>query len=57
MEHPELIPPDEEQRLEAVRRYAVLDSPPDGAFDRIANLPGWKSAYDLLPDKRLKHYV
>jgi phosphoserine phosphatase RsbU/P len=37
-DHPELIPPDEEQRLEAVRRYAVLDTPPDGAFDRIANL-------------------
>jgi sigma-B regulation protein RsbU (phosphoserine phosphatase) len=38
VEHPELIPPDEEQRLEAVRRYAVLDTPPDGAFDRIAGL-------------------
>jgi phosphoserine phosphatase RsbU/P len=37
-EHPELIPPDEEQRLEAVRRYGVLDTPPDGAFDRIAIL-------------------
>jgi sigma-B regulation protein RsbU (phosphoserine phosphatase) len=37
-EHPELIPPDEEQRLAAVRRYAVLDTPPDGAFDRIAAL-------------------
>jgi glutathione S-transferase len=23
---------------------------------RIAALPGWKSAYDLLPGKRLKHY-
>jgi sigma-B regulation protein RsbU (phosphoserine phosphatase) len=38
MEHPELIPPDEEHRLEAVRRYAVLDTPPDRAFDRIAAL-------------------
>ncbi|HXL41553.1 MAG TPA: GAF domain-containing protein, partial [Actinomycetota bacterium] len=37
-DHPELIPPDEEQRLEAVRRYAVLDAPPDGALDRIATL-------------------
>ena len=26
-------------------------------LDRIAALPGWKSAYDLLPGKRLKHYV
>jgi glutathione S-transferase len=23
---------------------------------RIAELPGWQSAYDLLPGKRLKHY-
>ena len=37
-DHPELIPADEEQRLEAVRRYAVLDTPPDAAFDRIATL-------------------
>lgn len=29
------IPENEEQRLEAVRRYDVLDTPPDGAFDRI----------------------
>jgi sigma-B regulation protein RsbU (phosphoserine phosphatase) len=30
--------PDEEQRLAAVRRYAILDTPPDGAFDRICAL-------------------
>jgi glutathione S-transferase len=24
---------------------------------RIASLPGWKSAYDLLPGRRLKHYA
>lgn len=34
----ELIPDNEEERLEAVRRYAVLDTPPDGAFDRITAL-------------------
>ena len=28
----------EAARLSAVRRYAVLDTPPDGAFDRIAKL-------------------
>lgn len=28
----------EQQRLAAVRRYHVLDSPPDGAFDRVAAL-------------------
>ncbi len=29
------LPENEEARLEAVRRYDVLDTPPDGAFDRI----------------------
>ena len=28
-----------------------------GWLRRIASLPGWKSAYDLLPGQRLKHYV
>ncbi|WP_407148282.1 glutathione S-transferase family protein [Bradyrhizobium sp. ORS 86] len=26
-------------------------------LDRIAALPGWKSAYDLLPGQRLQHYA
>lgn len=26
-------------------------------LDRIAALPGWKSAYDLLPGQRLTHYA
>ena len=34
----ELIPPNEPQRLAAVRRYDILDTPPDGTFDRIAAL-------------------
>ncbi len=29
------LPENEEARLDAVRRYDVLDTPPDGAFDRI----------------------
>jgi signal transduction histidine kinase len=33
-----LIPPNERGRLEAVRRYEILDTPPDGAFDRITAL-------------------
>ncbi|PLW71209.1 SpoIIE family protein phosphatase [Streptomyces sp. SCUT-3] len=33
-----LVPADEEQRLAAVRRYAILDTPPDGAFDRVTAL-------------------
>ena len=32
------IPENEEERLEAVRRYDVLDTPRDGAFDRITRL-------------------
>jgi two-component sensor histidine kinase len=31
----DIIPPNEAQRMAAVRRYDILDTPPDGAFDRI----------------------
>ncbi len=34
----DLIPVDEERRIAAVRRYDVLDTPPDGAFDRVTRL-------------------
>ncbi|MBA3245718.1 MAG: GAF domain-containing protein [Actinobacteria bacterium] len=34
----ELIPANDEERLAAVHRYDVLDTPPDGAFDRITAL-------------------
>jgi len=33
-----IIPPNEQARLAAVRRYGVLDTPPDGSFDRITRL-------------------
>ena len=33
-----LPPPNEAERIAAVRRYDILDSPPDGAFDRITAL-------------------
>ena len=33
-----LRPDDEEGRLAALRRYDILDTPPDGAFDRITSL-------------------
>lgn len=33
-----LIPADEDVRMAAVNRYNILDSPPDGAFDRITKL-------------------
>ena len=33
-----LIPRDEPERLAAVRRYAILDTPADGAFDRFTSL-------------------
>lgn len=31
----DIIPPNEANRIAAVRRYDILDTPPDGAFDRI----------------------
>lgn len=34
----ELADGDERARLDAVRRYAILDTPPDGAFDRVTQL-------------------
>ncbi|HEV2044887.1 MAG TPA: histidine kinase dimerization/phosphoacceptor domain -containing protein, partial [Sphingomicrobium sp.] len=33
-----LIPPSEPERMAAVNRYEVLDTPPDGVFDRITSL-------------------
>ena len=36
--HPSILPPDEDQRIAAVRRYDILDTPPDGMFDRITAL-------------------
>ncbi|MDQ1392043.1 MAG: phosphoserine phosphatase RsbU/P [Acidimicrobiaceae bacterium] len=33
-----LIPPNEAARIDVVRRYEILDTPPDGAFDRITSL-------------------
>lgn len=35
---PAAFPPDEAGRLEAVHRYQILDTPQDGAFDRITAL-------------------
>ena len=32
------VSPSESARLAAVRRYAILDTPPDGAFDRVTRL-------------------
>src|SRR6195952_1725954 len=33
-----IIPASEPQRIAAVKRYDILDTPPDGAFDRITAL-------------------
>jgi len=38
MAEPAPLPPEELMRLAALRRYAVLDTPPEAAFDRIARL-------------------
>ncbi|MDM7990071.1 protein kinase [Arthrobacter sp. zg-Y877] len=35
---PEIIPANEARRMDAVRRYDLLDTPPDGAFDRVTAL-------------------
>src|SRR5437763_533372 len=35
---PAPVLPDEAARLAALRRYAILDTPPDEAFDRVARL-------------------
>jgi GAF domain-containing protein len=35
---PDIIPSNEAERLQAVRRYQILDTPPDGTFDRITAL-------------------
>lgn len=32
----DVLPANEAERLAAVRRYEILDTPPDGAFDRVA---------------------
>jgi glutathione S-transferase len=37
--------------------FAVSHPAISAWLGRIASLPGWKSAYDLLPGKRLKHYA
>jgi len=38
MHHAAIVPDTEPERMAAVRRYDILDSPPDGAFDRITAL-------------------
>jgi len=35
---PSILPPDEVDRMDAVKRYQILDTPPDGAFDRVTAL-------------------
>jgi GAF domain-containing protein len=35
---PSIISRDEDARLAAVRRYQILDTPRDGAFDRVTQL-------------------
>ncbi|MGM4896902.1 histidine kinase dimerization/phosphoacceptor domain -containing protein [Tardiphaga sp. 839_C3_N1_4] len=35
---PSIIPDNEVQRMAAVRRYDILDTPPDGTFDRVTAL-------------------
>src|SRR5688500_4736184 len=32
------IPPNEKERLKALKRYQILDTPSDGAFDRVVSI-------------------
>jgi glutathione S-transferase len=45
--------PSDETGYEFARSHPAIHA----WLGRIAALPGWKSAYDLLPGKRLKHYA
>jgi two-component sensor histidine kinase len=38
MTEPDALPHNEARRLAAVRRYDILDTPPDGSFDRITSI-------------------
>ncbi len=33
-----VLPKNEMQRMAAVRRYDILDTPPDGSFDRVTSI-------------------
>ncbi len=35
---PAIVPEDDVERIAAINRYDILDTPPDGAFDRITSL-------------------
>jgi two-component sensor histidine kinase len=37
---PSILPTDEDRRMQVVRRYDVLDTPPDGTFDRVTAMAG-----------------
>jgi two-component sensor histidine kinase len=47
MANASIIPANETQRLAAVRRYDILDTPPDGAFDRITALAARRFAVPI----------
>ncbi len=42
-----IIPENEAQRMAAVRRYEILDTPPDGAFDRITAIAARRCAVPI----------
>ncbi|MDP9109671.1 MAG: GAF domain-containing protein [Pseudomonadota bacterium] len=47
MTNASIILSDDTQRLQAVRRYDILDTPPDGAFDRITALAARRFAVPI----------
>jgi len=42
-----IIPADEEQRMAAVKRYDILDTPADGAFDRVTAIAARRFAVPI----------
>jgi hypothetical protein len=42
-----VIPADEEQRMAAVKRYDILDTPADGAFDRVTAIAARRFAVPI----------
>ena len=45
--------PSDETGYDLARSHPAVN----GWLQRLATLPGWRSAYDLLPGKRLTHYA
>ena len=50
---PSIIPVDEPQRMAAVKRYDILDTPADGAFDRVTAIAARRFGVPISPRPHL----